>query len=273
MPELPDVEYLRRYAEATSLHKRIERSSLESDRLLEDTTPQLLARRLKAAELSAARRHGKHLFLELADADSGSAANPSAASGRGALMLHFGMTGSLDYAADGDLPEYTQLAIQFADGSRLAYTVRRMLGAIAIVGDVPGYIREQGLGPDALEITVAQLEEVIRGGRGAVKSTLMNQSRLAGLGNIYTDEVLFHARINPGRACSEISDEEIRIIHDQIRDVCITAADARADPKAMPGTYLIRRREPGLPCPRCGAEVEKVTISGRSAYLCPRCQE
>ncbi|MFW5717803.1 MAG: Fpg/Nei family DNA glycosylase [Spirochaetota bacterium] len=265
MPELPDVEYLRRYAESTSLHRPIDRTSLYSQRLLNKTSTQLLARRLKGSSFSAASRHGKHLFLEL---DRPGASAP----GREALMLHFGMTGTLDYHESDAPPEYTQLDIAFEGGTHLSYICKRMLGSIAIVDDVADYIEDQDLGPDALAVTVEQLREIVGERRGAIKSTLMNQGRLAGLGNIYTDEVLFQAGIDPRRKCSEIAEDEIAAIHREISRVCRTAADAHADPDRMPESFLIRRRTPGAECPRCSGSVAKVTISGRSAYLCEGCQ-
>lgn len=259
MPELPDVAYLREYAQATSLHRTIAASSLGDERLLADTSRQLLARRLKGDAFDAARRHGKHLFLTLRDSG-------------GALMLHFGMTGTLRAYSSGETPEHTQLAIAFADGSHLAYANTRMLGQIAIVDGIDEYVRAQGLGPDALAISLTALEEIVRGGRGAIKSTLMNQSRLAGLGNIYTDEVLFHAGIDPRRACSDVDDEDLERLHAKIGEVCWTAIDAHADPERMPQSWLIHRRSPGETCPVCGETVTKATIGGRSAYLCERCQ-
>jgi len=265
MPELPDVEYLREYAEATSLHKEVASTSLNDASLLENTSAQLLARRLKGAQFDAARRHGKHLFLRLA-------ARPDSAQ---ALMLHFGMTGTLrsySSSTDGTPPEYTALELRFSDGTALACVNKRRLGQIAIVEDIDAYVREQELGPDALSVTRDQLAAIIHDGRGAVKSTLMNQSRLAGLGNIYTDEVLFQSRVDPRLNCGEITDSQLRAIHEQIRRVCKEAIGAHAEPQAMPDSFLIHRREPGAECPRCGGTVKKVTVSGRSAYLCESCQ-
>ena len=259
MPELPDVEYLREYAEATSLHREIAHTSLDDERLLAGTSRQLLARRLKGDAFEAARRHGKHLFLNLRDSG-------------GALMLHFGMTGTLRAYRQRETPEHTHLAVDFADGSHLAYVITRMLGQIAIVDDIDEYVRAQGLGPDALAVSLTALEEVVSGGRGAIKSTLMNQNRLAGLGNIYTDEILFHAGIDPRRACGAIGDEELERLHAKTGEVCWTAIDAHADPERMPDSWLIHRRAPGEPCPVCGGPITKATVGGRSAYLCERCQ-
>jgi formamidopyrimidine-DNA glycosylase len=185
------------------------------------------------------------------------------------------MTGNLRsyaFSSHESPPEYTALEIRFADGDALACVNKRRLGQIAIVEDIDAYVREQELGPDALAATRDQLAAVIRDGRGAVKSTLMNQSRLAGLGNIYTDEVLFQSGIDPRRNCDETADSEIRAIHDQIHRVCEHAIRAHADPQAMPESFLIRHREPGADCPKCGGTVKKVTVSGRSAYLCESCQ-
>jgi formamidopyrimidine-DNA glycosylase len=239
-------------------------TSLNTDRLLNETTPSLLSRRLRGASFSSARRHGKHLFLELERRENSS----------DALMLHFGMTGTLNYRErEGEAdPEYTELAIRFAHGGSLAYINKRMLGAIEIVDDVDAFIRDHGLGPDALEVSLEQLREIVHGGRGAVKSTLMNQGRLAGLGNIYTDEVLFQAGIDPRRACSDLSADEVAAIHREILRVCRTATDAHAEPREMPDGFLIKRRSPGDECPRCSGTVVKVTLSGRSTYLCEGCQ-
>lgn len=259
MPELPDVEYLREYAQATSLHREIVHTSLDEQRLLADTSMQLLARRLKGGSFTAATRHGKHLFLTLAGAG-------------GALMLHFGMTGTLRAYERTQEPEYARLTLSFADGGNLAYVTRRMLGQIAIVDGLDAYVEDHRLGPDALSVSIHRFESVVRGGRGAIKSTMMNQKRLAGLGSLYTDEILFQAGIDPRRACSSIDDEELATIHAKTGEVCRTAIDAHADPHRLPERYLIRRRSPGASCPGCGGPVTRVTLSGRSTYLCSRCQ-
>lgn len=258
MPELPDVEYYRTYAQATSLHKEIADSVLTAPRLLEDTSRQLLSRRLKGESFEEARRHGKHLFL--------------VHSSGGALMLHFGMTGLLKYYEEADDPERSRLIVRFANGGSLAYINTRMLGKIAIVDSIEEYVKEAGLGPDALELTVDELRDLIRNSRGSIKTTLTNQSRIAGLGNVYGDEVLYQAGIDPRRACGDISDEEVSKIHRLLRDVSDSAARARGNPKDMPDTFLLRHREPGAECPRCAGTVSKITLGGRSSYLCEACQ-
>lgn len=258
MPELPDVEYLRRYVHDTALEREIASTSLDDERLLRETSRQLVARRLKGARFTASARHGKHLFLEL--------------SSGGALMLHFGMTGTLRYRPHATEPDFSQLVIRFSDGSALAYVNKRKLGQIAVVERIDEWVRQHDLGPDALSMGRDALAEVIRGGRGAIKSTLMNQSRIAGLGNVYTDEILFQCGIDPRRPCSDVSDEEITTLRRQIELVCITAIRCEASPERMPDSWLLPRRQEGAACPGCEGELRKVTVSGRATYLCPGCQ-
>jgi formamidopyrimidine-DNA glycosylase len=203
-------------------------------------------------------RHGKHLFLPL---NSGFV-----------LMLHFGMTGYLSAYKGRDDPEYAYLTVRFDDGYSLSYVIKRMLGAVALADSVEEYLRENDLGPDALDVSPDQLAQIVAGGRGAVKTTLMNQSRIAGLGNIYTDEILFHARIDPRRECDDLTSEDTKEIHRQIARVCDVAVRAHARPERMPDSFLITHRSPEDSCPRCGGSVAKVTLSGRSTYLCPQCQ-
>jgi formamidopyrimidine-DNA glycosylase len=156
VPELPDVEYYRTYAQATSLHKEIVDLELTAPRLLEGTSRQLLARRLNGASFEKASRHGKHLFLNL--------------SSRGALMVHFGMTGLLRYYEEADDPDHSRLIVRFANGGNLACVNTRMLGRISIVDSVEDYVKQTELGPDALEITVGALRDLIRNGRGSIRA-------------------------------------------------------------------------------------------------------
>ena len=259
MPELPDVEYYRTYAQATSLHKEIVDTELTSTRLLESTSRQLVSRRLKGSSFESAKRHGKHLFLVLS-------------SGGGALMLHFGMTGRLAYYEQAEDPQRARLIVRFANGGSLAYVNTRMLGKIAIADTIEAYVEASNIGPDALDFSVDELRELVRRGRGAIKTALTNQSRIAGLGNVYADEVLYHAGIDPRRPCGSLSDDEAREIHRLIHEVSDVAIRARGNPREMPGSFLLHYRKPGTRCPRCGGTVSRITLGGRSAYLCDACQ-
>lgn len=259
MPELPDVELFRRYFEATSLQQPIEHVHVETPAMLEDTSPQGLGRALKGHRFVETRRHGKYLFAEI---DSGSW-----------LALHFGMTGYLNYAENSkDAPEHTALRIDFGNGARLAYVSKRKLGRIRMLDDLQNYIERRGLGPDVASLNESQFRKLLHTHRGMVKSLLMNQRIIAGLGNVYTDEVLYHAGIHPKARLDDLSEEQIGKLHRAIGKVIETAIDARADPSCMPDSWLLPHREEGKSCPRCGGKIKSIHAAGRTAYYCPNCQ-
>ena len=105
-----------------------------------------------------------------------------------------------------------------------------------------------------------------------MKSALMNQQIIAGIGNVYADEILFHSRIGPRTRVEEMTAKDLRKLSDTIQKVLRTAVRAKADPEALPKGFLIRNRDKNGRCPRCGGRIEKITVSGRSGYACPNCQ-
>jgi len=259
MPELPDVETFRRYMNATALHRRIERVHVEDTSVLEGTTAQALGRHLKHRQLENTSRRGKYLFAEL---DEG-----------GALVLHFGMTGHLEYARHrAPSPDYTVMTIEFEDDSRLFYVAPRKLGHIAFTESVEAFIEKHGLGPDALSLEIESFRQLASTHHGAAKSFLMNQNIISGIGNVYADEVLFQAGIDPGRRIDTLDNEALTEMHHQLQRVLDAAIAAKADPDAMPDSFLLPHRTDGEQCPRCGGPLKQRRINGRSTYFCPRCQ-
>jgi formamidopyrimidine-DNA glycosylase len=260
MPELPDVEVFRRYLESTALHKRITAVEVHSQRILEGVSGKRLRSTLEGAAMEEAARHGKYLFARL---DRG-----------GELVLHFGMTGFLKYYKNRvEQPEHERLRFHLENGYSLAYDNQRLLGRVFLTPVRARFIRDRGLGPDALSVDFERFTSILRRGRGAVKSTLMNQKMLAGLGNIYTDEILFQAAIHPKSALDGLGEEDLRAVYEQMRAVLQKSIEIQADPERMPRGYLLPHREPDAPCPRCGGRVRKIYVSGRATYFCPACQE
>jgi formamidopyrimidine-DNA glycosylase len=259
MPELPDVETFRRYLEATALHKRITGVEVKSPRVLEGVSSQRLRETLKNARLEHTSRHGKYLFVWL-DIEQ-------------YLVLHFGMTGFLKYfKIDDQEPGHRRLILHLENGYRLAYDNQRLFGRIFLVGDMERFIRRHELGPDVLTIGFEEFASILGRGRGALKTTMMNQKMLAGLGNIYTDEILFQARVHPKTKVASLTGDQLRCIFDRMKGVLQKAIEARADPEKMPRTFLLLHRDEDDRCPRCGGPVRKISLSGRSTYLCPACQ-
>jgi formamidopyrimidine-DNA glycosylase len=259
MPELPDVEVFKRYFDATSLHQEINGVETYSERILVRTTPDELNQRLQGQSFSATRRYGKYLFAELDEEDW--------------LVLHFGMTGGLQYFKDiAQEPEYVQMRFDFNNGYHLAYTMPRKLGEVQPIESVGAFIEEKELGPDALEIDFDAFRSILAGRRAMVKSTLMNQGIIAGIGNVYSDEVLFQTRIHPRTKINTLDTDTLKDLFDSMKEVLHTAIEHQADPEQFPDSYIIPRRDEGAKCPNCEGEVERIKVSGRSGYYCPSCQ-
>jgi formamidopyrimidine-DNA glycosylase len=256
MPELPDVETYKRYLDATSLHKKIRRAEVTDSRILQGVSARRLAGELKGRRLGPSRRHGKYLFVRFA---------PSRW-----LVLHFGMTGDLSYYKEGrDAPEHARLVLAFSNGYRLAYISQRLLGKVALAGDPGEYIEGKGLGPDALALDLRGFREAL-GKRAGAKSALMNQRRIAGIGNVYSDEVLYLAGVHPRKAAGSLTGEQTRELHRAMRHVLETAVRKKADPERMPRGWLLHLRGvEGGKCPRCGGQIRSVKAAGRTAWYCP----
>jgi formamidopyrimidine-DNA glycosylase len=261
MPELPDVAGFKRYLDATSLHQRVRRTRCFDERFIKGVSRRGLQRRLKGAALERCRRWGKWLFVDL--------------SSGGELVLHFGMTGSLDYAAaDAAPPRHCRLVLRFESGYRLAIISQRMIGRASYTDDVRAFAAERRLGPDALDdaLDARAFLGLMTGRRGAVKSALMNQSVVAGIGNVYSDEILFQTGVHPAAKVGRLDEPTLRAMHRAMRRVLSVAARKGGNGRRAPRRWLLAARGPGGACPRCGAALDSATLTGRTAWFCPRCQ-
>lgn len=259
MPELPEVETERRYLNAGARHRRVVGVRAPHPDVLLDTSAVALGRRLKGHRIESTRRHGKYLF---AGFDNGAW-----------LAMHFGMTGTLRcYRHDLPVPDYAAVLFLLEDGRDLAYLSRRRLGRISLVDSPDELIAQRRLGPDALSIGSIAFCDLITGGRGAVKARLMDQARIAGIGNEYSDEILFRAGVHPARPVTGLSKEEVGRLHRSMRAVLRKAIALRADPEKYPASWLMANRRRNGSCPVCGGAISTTTVSGRTGYFCPRCQ-
>jgi len=261
VPELPDVEVFKQYLDATALHQKIESVDARSRRILTGIDASDLDSRLQGHTFEGTRRHGKYLFVELDDSNW--------------LMLHFGMTGSLKYYTHSeDEPRYTQILFHFANGYHLAYVMPRKLGEVQVMGDPDDLIEEKGLGPDVLtdQFDFETFREILGGRRGMIKSRLMDQQIMAGVGNVYSDEILFQAGVHPRRKMGDLKEETLERIFGCLKEVLNVAIAHRAQPEQFPDNYLTRHRGTEHQCPCCGGPVERVKVAGRAGYFCPRCQ-
>jgi formamidopyrimidine-DNA glycosylase len=259
MPELPDVETFKRYLDATSLHQRIKDVDVREAYILKDISARELARKLKGRRFESSRRHGKHLFVRAGDDVW--------------LRLHFGMTGSLHYFKnDEQAPRHARVLFAFANNHRLVFDDQRQFGQIGLIEDVDEYLEKRALGPDALDLDLGGFQRILGRRRGAVKSILMNQQCIAGIGNIYADEILFRARMHPATEISRLGDKVLAKLFRATRYILEKAIAAKADVTQMPKSWLLPHRGKGGKCPRCGRKLRSAKIGGRTAWFCAHCQ-
>ncbi len=261
MPELPDVEVYRRYLGSTSLHKRIATVQVRSNKILGNLSPRKLRAALIGREFQSTARHGKQLFAQL---DSNMW-----------LALHFGMTGYLMYFKNVDKePVYDRLLIGFVNGFHLGYYSQRLLGKVELVDNLGSVIAAKHLGPDALDpkFDFPAFKRVMARRKGIAKTALMNQHIIAGIGNIYADEILFQARVHPQARVNELDETALKTLLQKMKAVLRTAIACGADPARFPRNYLIPQRYKGGRCPRCGADLGRIKIGARGAYFCLHCQ-
>lgn len=259
MPELPEVESFGRTFARHALRRRVARVTVRDERIL-GVRPGALTRALRGATFRAVHRHGKHLF-----ADAG---------GRW-VHFHFGMSGEFTPFAEGDPePRFARVVLGFADGSSLAFEDMRLFGVVDLTPSPQAYIEEHGLGPDPLArgFTASRFLELATGRRGAVKSLLMSQDIIAGVGNLYADETLYQSGIHPRRSVADLSEKDLRLLHRTLRKVLETAVDRRIHDRELPPRWLFDHREEGDRCPRCGGTIQRTVVFGRTTYYCGKHQ-
>jgi formamidopyrimidine-DNA glycosylase len=255
VPELPECEANRQRVEAGALNRTITGFSEGNTAHLDLPAPKA-RKRLEGRQFTETRRHGKLIF-------AGSASGPW-------IAVHLGMTGRLEAvdADDFEAPNHGHFAIDFDGGRRLVFHNRRKLGWLRVVDDPDAVIAEQGLGPDALEIGENAFCEVIGTSRGALKSALMDQKKLAGIGNLYSDETLYRLGIAPDAKGAELDAKTLKKMHGAMRDILHRLLQANEDGKPLPDDWLARRREKGADCGLCDGKIDKRGIGGRTAYFC-----
>lgn len=262
MPELPEVEMQKRYFDGCSLYQRIAAIEFLRPRIVKGSDPGNLAHAARGREFVSSCRRGKYLLGQL--------------SGNGWLVFHFGMDGHLEYRCGHEvLQPDARAVIRFENGCRLTYNSWRMLGRIELAEDPRSYFKKRGVGPDALgpDLDLQGFRRALSGRKRPVKSVLMDQHVLSGIGNLYADEILFQARLHPSTPVDRISDKEMNVLFGTVKRVLQTAVDRRADIRCLPGHYLLPRRHPQGKCPECGSPLKRITLAGRTGYYCPHHQQ
>lgn len=259
MPELPDVEEFRRVLERAR-GREIRAVTVCDSGVLRGVNASRLERALRGRRFAEPRRHGKWL---LAPTDGGPV-----------VAFHFGMTGGLTLCAPDapDAPAHPHDRVVFAlAGGKLRYRDQRKLKGLRLEDRASADRLLSQLGPDAAAWTRRDVDAALSGRRARVKTVLLDQSAVAGLGNLLVDEILWRARIHPARrACDLTAAERGRALAGTRRVLRTAVRDGRVPPR---GSWLTGRRDRDAPdCPRCGTALRHGRVAGRSTYWCPRCQ-
>jgi len=275
MPELPEVETIRRTLEPFLKGKVISSLDIYNSSILLPN-PDIFQAVLPQKQIAALKRKGKYLIIELSD--------------NWRLVVHLRMTGKLLWTENSQEPllPHTHAVINFTDNKQLRFNDVRRFGRWWLVKDsdlsqVSGLL---SLGPEpiAKDFSPALLKErLAKKGKSNIKSALLDQKVVAGLGNIYVDETLFAAGIHPLRTVESLTAEEINALAEAAREILINSIERRGtsfrdylDGLAKPGenqNYLKVFQREGLPCPNCQCPIQREKIGGRSSFFCPSCQK
>jgi formamidopyrimidine-DNA glycosylase len=261
VPELPEVEMYARYFQRHALGQRIARVRVLDERILGTTRKATVVRRLTGEQFTTIRRHGKHLFAQAGE--------------RNWLHLHFGMTGDLAYYRDpADAPRFARVVFDFDSGGHLAFEDMRLFGIVDLTSDPDDYIREHALGLDPLDpaLRLRLFRRLMEKRRGAIKPLLMSQQVVAGIGNLYADEILFRASIHPLHPLDRVTPDEMKAVYKSMRRVLSEMVTLKAGEGDYPARMLVQHREEGDVCPRCGGEIRRIVAGGRTTYFCSRHQ-
>jgi formamidopyrimidine-DNA glycosylase len=288
MPELPEVETIKRGL-AQLLPGKTVKDVHHNWHKSFPNAPTDVIKFLVGAKVTHVRRRAKVLVIELSSEYS--------------LVIHLKMTGQLVFVSDkkrfgaghpgkelvGDLPaKSTRVIIDFTDGSQLFFNDQRKFGWMRLMAsiEVPEIDFFKKVGPEPLDddFTVDRfIEQLMRRKNSNIKAVLLDQTVLAGVGNIYADESLWGAKIHPATLVSKVPKAKLVMLHNALRDVLHLSIEKGGstdknyvDAEGKKGSYLsfanVFRKE-GQPCPRCGTEITKIRVASRGTHICPNCQK
>jgi formamidopyrimidine-DNA glycosylase len=287
MPELPEVETIARELRALLTGARIVGAACDWPAVLRSHEPQAFREAVSGRLIEGLGRRGKQLLIWLGPAGQGGRDAAPAV-----LTVHLKMSGQL-FVVPADRPKdrHVHVTLSLADGRELRFRDVRKFGRVGLYrrdpdsgepagGEARGVL-PSGAEPLAEAFTARRLRELIARRRGRLKTLLMNQDFLAGVGNIYADESLWRARLHPLRDAASLKPEEVGRLHGALREVLAEAIERRGssvDDYTAPegdGTmqeHLAVYQRTGQPCPRCGRVIRRIVLGGRSAHFCGWCQ-
>lgn len=265
MPELPEVETIKRELEKAVLGKRITDVCVHSAKVIREPSAEKFKKELKGTAFKNILRKAKVLILELSSGKS--------------LVIHLKMTGQLIYPGEGGK---SRVSFHLSDGKTLDFNDQRLFAELRLLDDWRSLKFIQGLGPEPFALNLEQFKAMLSGKKTKIKPLLMDQTFISGVGNLYAAEILFRARIHPQRPASSLSDKEKELLFKEIRDTLEEAIkykgssiDQYVQLSGEPGDYVkyhkVYGRE-GESCLVCKTPIRRISLGGRGTYFCPRCQ-
>jgi len=268
MPELPEVQTIVDGLNKIILGKKIKSISTDSSRVFSQKD---FKKGVEGSKITIIRRRGKFIIIELSNTR--------------AILIHLGMTGNLFYLKKESFPEkHDHMVMKFSDHTQLRYNDQRKFGKIKMI-DLAKLenVSEIGqLGSEPLKISLKDFVNIFQRRKGRIKTALLNQKILAGLGNIYSDEALFDAKIHPLTKIDNLNQTKLKALYSSIKKILKkaiqsggTSVDDYLNVDGQEGFFQFKLKvygREGEPCPRCGAKIKRIKISQRSSHYCPRCQ-
>ena len=271
MPELPEVETVRRGLEKLILGKKISSIEIRYPKMIKTDLDQF-QKEVPGQEIQSMGRRGKYLLFYLTDK---------------VLISHLRMEGKYFYYPT-NVPErkHDHIFIQFEDGGTLVYEDLRKFGTMELLAPelLDAYFASKKLGPEPTEqdFDLGRFKRALKRSKKPIKSHLLDQTLVAGLGNIYVDEVLWRAKVHPSRLSNSLTAQEARKVHDETIKVLGQAVEkggstirsytnAFGEDGTMQEFHQVYDKA-GQACSRCGSTIEKIQLGGRGTYFCPKCQ-
>ena len=291
MPELPEVEHVVRALRRAIVRRRIVATEIRLPKLVAREAQAAFNRKLKDCRIIGVRRRGKFILIDLDRAKRLSHRRAMATrSGSGSvLVVHLRMTGKFRYlTVDEELPRYAHAIFYLDNDRRLVFCDQRQFGVMKLVAysrlaGTKG-IRELAPEPFSDEFSLDYLKRILGRSQRSLKTLLLDQTKILGLGNIYASEALFRAAVNPFKVAATLAPKRVARLHQAIREVLTDALsdgsglrvnlehpDGFSYGEAFEDVWQVYDRE-GEPCVKCGAKIKRETHGGRSTYWCPKCQ-
>lgn len=266
MPELPEVETVKRELEKAVLGKKIAQVIINNPKVIKQPAKEAFVAGLTGAAIKNILRKGKLLILELSSGKS--------------LCVHLKMTGQLIYPGNAG---QARVSFKLSDGKYLDFRDRRLLGELRLLDDWRSlkFIRE--LGPEPFDLTADKFKQMLASKKTKIKPLLLDQTFICGVGNLYAAEALFRARIHPERPALSLSDKEKEALLKEIKDTLIEAIQHRGSSvdqylqlSGEPGGYVKYHKvygRQGKPCVVCKSLIKRINLGGRGTYFCQKCQK